>query len=62
MATRTITQRSSYQQGTSWFNYEIGVNRNGTQYALPTYGGTYIYNAAYERVATVGQYAGQQPS
>jgi hypothetical protein len=61
VATGVVTQRSGYTNGTSWFNYEIGVNRNGTQYALPTYGGAYIYNAAYQHTATVGQYAGLQP-
>ncbi|HEX6732217.1 MAG TPA: hypothetical protein VF074_19520, partial [Pyrinomonadaceae bacterium] len=27
--------RKTFQDGTGWFNYEIGVNRNGTQYAIP---------------------------
>jgi len=58
VATRAIT----YKQMTSWFNYEIGTNRNGTQFGVPTYGGTYIFDAALNRVATtIGTYAGEQP-
>ncbi|HWS90737.1 MAG TPA: Ig-like domain-containing protein [Pyrinomonadaceae bacterium] len=57
-----IIQRSGYTYGTSWYNYEIGVNKDGTQYAVPTYGGTYIYDANVLKTATVlGTYAGPQP-
>ncbi|HEX7314832.1 MAG TPA: Ig-like domain-containing protein [Pyrinomonadaceae bacterium] len=57
-----IIQRTGYDYGTSWFNYEIGVNKNGTQYAVPTYGGTFIYNANVLKTSTVlGTYAGAQP-
>jgi hypothetical protein len=56
-----LLRKSGYTDGTGWFNYEIGVNRNGTQYALPTYGGTFIYDVNLSRVTTVGQYAGAQP-
>ncbi len=48
--------------GTGWFNYEIGVNKNATIYAIPTYGGTYIADQNLNLTGTViGQYAGQQP-
>jgi hypothetical protein len=57
VASRSI----KYTQTTSWFNYEIGANRNGTQFAVPTYGGTYIFDSLLNRVATIGTYAGQQP-
>ncbi|HEX8723298.1 MAG TPA: Ig-like domain-containing protein [Pyrinomonadaceae bacterium] len=57
----TLAHRTWYENGTSWFNYEIGVNRNGTQYAIPTYGGTFVYNSGFAKVATLGQYAGPQP-
>lgn len=56
-----LLRKSGYTDGTGWFNYEIGVNRNGTQYALPTYGGTFIYDGNLNRLTTVGQYAGSQP-
>ncbi|HWW76037.1 MAG TPA: Ig-like domain-containing protein, partial [Pyrinomonadaceae bacterium] len=49
----TLAHRT-YAFGTGWFNYEIGVNKNGTQYAIPTFGGTLIYNASFAQVATVG--------
>lgn len=53
--------RKSFSGGTGWFNFEIGVNRDGTQYALPTYGGTFIYDANLNRVASVPPVAGSQP-
>jgi hypothetical protein len=56
-----LLRKSGYTDGTSWFNYEMGVNRNGTQYAIPTYGGTYIYDGALRRTNVIGQYAGPQP-
>jgi len=56
-----IVERTGYTDGTSWFNFEIGVNHDGTQCAIPTYGGTFFYNAAYEKIATIGIYAGPQP-
>ncbi|HLP75944.1 MAG TPA: PQQ-binding-like beta-propeller repeat protein, partial [Candidatus Paceibacterota bacterium] len=47
--------------GTGWFNYEVGVNKDGTQVAAPTYGGTFIYNAQMQQITNLGVYAGQQP-
>jgi hypothetical protein len=47
--------------GTGWFNYEVGVSRDGTQVAAPTYGGTFIFNAQMQLVTNLGVYAGQQP-
>lgn len=54
--------RSAWEQGTSWFNFEIATNATGSQYAIPTYGGTFIYDASFARVATFGVYAGPQPT
>ncbi len=51
----------SFGGGTGWFNYEMGVNRDGTQYAIPTYNGTYICDANLTKFHIVGQYAGPQP-
>ena len=56
-----IARRQLYVDGTSWFNYEIGVNHDGSQFAIPTYGGTFLYNAAYQKIATLGVYASGQP-
>jgi len=54
-------RRSGYELGTSWFNYEVGISRNGMQYAVPTYGGTYIYNQDALFQTKVGVYAYAQP-
>ena len=61
VAAGTAVHRTGYTDGTSWFNYEIGVNKSGTQYAIPTYGGTFIYNSSFAKIATLGVYAGAQP-
>lgn len=53
--------RSDWDQSTSWFNFEIATNAVGNQYAIPTYGGTFIYDASFTEVATFGTYAGPQP-
>lgn len=54
-------RKMGYSDGTGWFNYEIAVNASGTQYAIPTYGGTFIYDVNLVKYATIGQYAGGQP-
>jgi hypothetical protein len=56
-----IVRRQGYTDGTSRFNFEIGTDRLGSQFAIPTYGGTYVYNEAYQRVATIGQAYSQHP-
>jgi hypothetical protein len=61
IADGNLLRKSGYTDGTGWSNYEMGVNRNGTQYAIPTYGGTYIFDENLSRLRIVGQYAGPQP-
>lgn len=57
-----LLPKSGYGDGTAWFNFEIAANRNGTQYGLPTYGGTFLYDANLVKSPNViGTYAGQQP-
>jgi hypothetical protein len=56
-----LVSRQWYEDGTSWFNYEIGAANGGSQYAIPTYGGTHIYNSAYAKTNLVGTYAAAQP-
>lgn len=56
-----LVRRNGYTNGTSWFNFEIATDALGSQFAIPTYGGTFIYDDAYTRVATIGTYAGPQP-
>ena len=45
----------------SFFIDHIGVNHDGSQFAMTTYGGTYIFNGSGTQVGTVGQYAGGHP-
>jgi hypothetical protein len=61
VADGNIVRREWYENGTSWFNYEIAVSRDGSQFAIPTYGGCYIYDANFTRTHIVGTYAGAQP-
>ena len=61
VASGQVVHRTGYTNGTSWFNYEIAANANASQYAIPTYGGTFIYNSAYAKIGTIGTYAGAQP-
>ena len=56
-----LLRKSGYTDGTGWYNFEMGVNRNGTQYAIPTYGGTFIYDVNLIRIASVVPNAGSQP-
>jgi hypothetical protein len=61
VADGNLLHKTGYTDGTAWFNYEIGVSRDGAQYAIPTYGGTMIYDADLVKQATVGTYAAGQP-
>jgi Bacterial Ig domain len=56
-----LVQRQGYTNGTSWFNFEIATDMLGSQFAIPTYNGAYIYDDAYRNIARIGQYAGPQP-
>jgi hypothetical protein len=58
--TQRLVSRTGYTDGTSWFNYEIATDPIGGQFAIPTYGGAYIFDADYQRVRILGTYAGQQ--
>jgi hypothetical protein len=47
---------------TGWFNFEIGVNKNATLYAIPTYDGAFIANQDLQLTGTViGTYGGDIP-
>lgn len=46
--------------GTSWFNFEIATSANGSQFAIPTYGGTFIGTGA-SVTPQIGTYAGVSP-
>lgn len=61
--TTYVSQHQYYDPvtgGTGWFNFEIGVSRDGSQFAIPTYGGTFVGDAN-SVVPTIGQYAGISP-
>jgi hypothetical protein len=60
-ATDAMERREWYENGTSWFNYEIGTNRTGSQFAIPPTAARSSTNDAFVKVATVGTYAGPQP-
>lgn len=55
--TGNVTFRDGYSDGTSWFNYDIAVAGHGSQFALPTYGGLFIYDDTFTKIWTLGQYA-----
>ncbi|MGA2786622.1 MAG: LamG-like jellyroll fold domain-containing protein [Verrucomicrobiota bacterium] len=57
VASQTITGST----GEGWFNFEAGVNRNGSQFAVPTYGGTYIYDTNLNQIGLLGTYASEGP-
>lgn len=44
-----------------WFNYEVAVNRDASQFAVPTYDGTFIYDTNLNQINLVGTYASQAP-
>lgn len=44
------------RKSTSGFLYEIGVNGSGTQFAVPTTGGTVMYNSSFLPQVTIGNY------
>jgi VCBS repeat-containing protein len=47
--------------GTGQFNAEIGVNRNGSQFAFPTAAGCFIFNGTLRPVTTLGVLLGPHP-
>lgn len=57
----SVVSRQGATDGTGWFNYEIAASRDGSQYAIPTYGGTFVYDGAFANIATIGVYAWGQP-
>lgn len=61
--TSYVSQHQWYNQpqgGTTWFNFEIAVSPDGQQFAIPTYGGTFIGDKT-EVKPLIGQYAGVSP-
>ncbi|MEJ2158607.1 MAG: hypothetical protein P8X96_25050 [Desulfobacteraceae bacterium] len=53
----------SFSPGTTigWFTFEVASNRNGTHISVPTYGGTFLFDNAWNSLGVLGTYAGPQP-
>ena len=56
-----LLRRKRFTDGTGWFNYEIGVNHNGTQLAIPTFNGTYLADENLFEFNIIGQNGGNHP-
>jgi hypothetical protein len=44
-----------------WATYDVGVSRDGSQIAVPTYGGTWIYDEHLHYLRTIGVSGGGRP-
>jgi hypothetical protein len=51
-----------YDKGTSAYNSDISVNRNGTQFSISTYTGTFIADANLVKIAVIGDSRTGHPS
>ncbi|RYZ47044.1 MAG: hypothetical protein EOO72_00490 [Myxococcaceae bacterium] len=49
------------ESSTGWFAYEVAVSRNASQYALPTYGGLFVFDSTLKSPTRVGSYANELP-
>jgi hypothetical protein len=56
-----LLRRKRFTDGTGWFNYEIGVNHNGTQLAIPTFNGTYLADENLFEFNIIGENGGNHP-
>lgn len=59
--TSGVIDRRQGSDGTSWFNYEMASNADGSQFMIPTIGGAYLYDNSYQSVTTLGSYATSEP-
>jgi hypothetical protein len=59
--TGEIVRRDGYTNGAGWSVWEIGADRFGAQFSIPTYGGTMVYDDVYTKIATLGTYAAAAP-
>lgn len=56
-----VSMDSFTESSTGWFTFEIGVNRNGKQFSVPTYGGMFVYDENLTKIDTIGNYASDLP-
>jgi hypothetical protein len=54
VGTGEIVHRQGSGNATGRFNWEIGTNRSGDQFVLPTHGGAFVFGADYARLAILG--------
>jgi hypothetical protein len=50
VALRAITRNG----GDNWYNYECAASRDASLFALPTYGGTFVYDGSFNLVTNIG--------
>ena len=55
------SQKATNTVETGQFTFELGTNRDCTQFAFPTQFGAYIYNKYLIKIATIGSWAGPNP-
>jgi hypothetical protein len=63
-AYRTSSGSITATVNTSWFTFEVAVNRQGSQFIVPTYNGAFVYNLAgttFTQQTILGQYADHGP-
>jgi hypothetical protein len=59
-----VISKGGYTDGTSAFNFEIGANADGSQYAIPTSSGTYVADGSLAKTNTgnpIGPDVNSQP-
>jgi len=54
-------QKATHTASAYWFTRPIGASRDCTQFAVPTYGGTFIFDEFLNEVNQIGEYARPQP-
>ncbi|MFT3897217.1 MAG: WD40 repeat domain-containing protein [Thermomonas sp.] len=59
--TGQVVRHDLYEEGLSGFNYEISTDTFGATFILPDYAGAYVFNDAYQHIATIGVPAEGQP-
>jgi hypothetical protein len=53
-ASNALDARNGYTDGTSAFNYEVGISGDATQFTIVAASGVFVYDASYKRLTTLG--------
>ena len=56
-----VSDRNFVESETNRFAFEIGVSRDGGQFAVPSYSSTYVYDSSFQLIDTIGIYADESP-